>query len=245
MATQTALALVEIAKPLKKITVPIPEPKEHELLVKISVPGIIPVDQKIRVEIRTTPAASSPSYRASTWSAKSWNRLYLASPINSLAVITNTHFSTNYTPLLYRKNISDADAALCPVNAFTSAVALFSGGGPSSNFGFPFPGAVESGTIDCEAVTLIGRVVVTASLESEKELRSYGATHVFDRRASDLADRVRALDGDELVYLYDTFSGGDHTFGVSLLSTSKKGTLLHLVPRKFDEAIAKQKESWV
>lgn len=39
MATQTALALTEIAKPLTKITIPIPEPKEHELLIKISVAG--------------------------------------------------------------------------------------------------------------------------------------------------------------------------------------------------------------
>jgi len=39
MATQTALALTEIAKPLTKITIPILEPKEHELLIKISYAG--------------------------------------------------------------------------------------------------------------------------------------------------------------------------------------------------------------
>jgi NADPH2:quinone reductase len=39
MATQTALALTEIGKPLTKITLPIPEPTEGEILIKITATG--------------------------------------------------------------------------------------------------------------------------------------------------------------------------------------------------------------
>jgi hypothetical protein len=42
MATQTALALTEIGKPLTKITLPIPESKklgEDEIIIKITVTG--------------------------------------------------------------------------------------------------------------------------------------------------------------------------------------------------------------
>jgi NADPH2:quinone reductase len=42
MATQTALALTEIGKPLTKITLPIPESKklgENEIIIKITATG--------------------------------------------------------------------------------------------------------------------------------------------------------------------------------------------------------------
>lgn len=39
MATQTALVLSEIGKPLVKQSLPIPEPKENEVLIKMAVAG--------------------------------------------------------------------------------------------------------------------------------------------------------------------------------------------------------------
>ena len=174
-----------------------------------------------------------------------------------------TLIDERYTALV-PKNISEADAAIFPINTVTSAFALFTGDGEHGGFGFPFPGTPESKTFDYKSITIviigggtacgkfaiqfariagIGRVIVTASLDSEAELRSYGATHVLDRKASDLADQIKTFVGDDLVYLYDTFNRGDHTFGVSLLSTTKKGTLLHLIPGQVDEKVAAQKKA--
>jgi D-arabinose 1-dehydrogenase-like Zn-dependent alcohol dehydrogenase len=39
MTSQTALALVEIAKPLALIQLPIPEPAENQILIKPTVAG--------------------------------------------------------------------------------------------------------------------------------------------------------------------------------------------------------------
>lgn len=86
-------------------------------------------------------------------------------------------------------------------------------------------------------------IITTASLSNEEELKSYGATHVLDRKASDLGAQIHALVGDDLIYLYDTFNRGDHSFNVSLLSSSKQGTLAHLCPGKVDEAVAAQKKA--
>jgi NADPH2:quinone reductase len=45
-----------------------------------------------------------------------------------------------------------------------------------------------------------------ASFSGEAELTSYGATHVIARQAPDIEAQVREIVGDELVYMYDTFS---------------------------------------
>lgn len=49
--------------------------------------------------------------------------------------------------------------------------------------------------------------------------------------------------GDDLVYVFDTFHQGDHSLAVSLISNSKKGTLVHLVPGKPSDAVAGQKKA--
>ncbi|KAL2067108.1 hypothetical protein VTL71DRAFT_1532 [Oculimacula yallundae] len=279
MATQTALALVEIAKPLQKITVPIPEPKEHQLLVKISVTGIIPLDQKLRddnlhdiriklpvvmgFDIVGSVVKQGPNTSLFPIGSKIFSQALYSLTGNFGGFQVYTLVDERYSALV-PSNISDADAALFPINALTSAIALFSDVGPNSGFGFPFPGTKEAKGFDYEGVTLliigggtvcgkfavqfariagIGRIIVTASLDSEKELKDFGATHVLDRRADNLASQIKALVGDELVYLYDTYSRGDHTFGVSLLSTTRRGMLVHLVPGLVDEAVAKEKKA--
>ncbi|KIM93404.1 hypothetical protein OIDMADRAFT_137786 [Oidiodendron maius Zn] len=48
MATQTALVVTEIGKPVTATTRPIPVPKENEVLLKVSAAGLNPIDQKNR-----------------------------------------------------------------------------------------------------------------------------------------------------------------------------------------------------
>jgi NADPH2:quinone reductase len=147
-------------------------------------------------------------------------------------------------------NITDLDAVVFPMNATTVAYALFS----SKGHGIPFPGTPESKSFDYKSQKLviigggtntgklaiqlariagIGTIVAVASLSSEAELKSLGATHVVARQASDIKSQVRAIVSDDLVYTLDTFNKNDDlALAVSLLSDSKKGTLIHLVPGK-------------
>ena len=143
-------------------------------------------------------------------------------------------------------NISDIEASTFPCNSFTSGVSLF---GPAG-LQIPLPGTAEAESTDYAAQKLviigggtncgklaiqfariagIGQTITTASLLGAEELKSYGATHVIDRKAADVKEQIRAIVGDELVYVYDTFTREDHTLAVSLLSNSKKGTLVRLI----------------
>jgi len=164
-----------------------------------------------------------------------------------------------YTALV-PEGVSDEDAAVFPINAFTSAVSLFS----SAGLGFPFPGTEESKTYDYKSQKLViigggtntgkfaiqfariarvGTIITTASLAGEAELKAYGATHVIDRKASDIEQQVRSIVDDELLYVFDTFHSGDHSLAVSLLSNSRKGTFIHLLEGKPSDAVAAQKKA--
>jgi NADPH:quinone reductase-like Zn-dependent oxidoreductase len=61
-----------------------------------------------------------------------------------------------------------------------------------------------------------------------------------------VGDQIRAIVGDELLYVFDTvngsYSGGvSHRLALSLLSTTKKGSLATLVRGEADPAIAATK----
>ena len=80
------------------------------------------------------------------------------------------------------------------------------------------------------ALAGFGTIIATASLpKNETDLRSFGATHVIDRHAPDLAARIHAIVGDSLAYAFDAVNV-DHTLGISLLSSSQGGTLACIVP---------------
>ncbi|KAK0104717.1 hypothetical protein ONS95_004989 [Cadophora gregata] len=277
MKTQIALALTEIAKPLTRITVPIPEPKEHQLLIKVSFVGITPLDQKLRDYNIFNISSNLPAILAldlvgevvkagsdaSNFPARSKvfsQALFSISNNLSGGLQQYTLHDERFT-VLVPKNISEADVAILPINVFTSATALFTGEGLNGGFGFrsqeqvnrkllttsPLPWlllAVEL-PVASSLFSLVGSPVMKELLLRLpwNLLRSYGATHILDRKASNLADPTKKLVGDDLVYLYDTFNRGDHTVGVSLLSNTKKRTLLHLAPGRLDESAASEKKA--
>ena len=149
--------------------------------------------------------------------------------------------------------LSDDDGASLPCNLIAAFWALF--GAEGLRLPFPWPGA-PAPALDYAAQTLavlgagsncgkyavqaarlagFGRIVAVAGPGGFEELRGYGATHVVDRHAADVAAQVRAITGDDLIYALDAFNL-DHTLGVSLLSSSRRGTLATLVPGKPDES---------
>jgi NADPH2:quinone reductase len=289
MTTQTALVLSEIGRPLVKQFLPIPEPKENELLIKITSAGrgslsfsphyqdiangvaVAPLDRKLRdlnafnIGSRL-PAVISADVVGTV--VKGSSSFPIGSHVFSQVIFSNPLLGAlqEYTLInhLYAavvpSGITDTEAALYPVNAVTSAMGLFTANG----LNIPFPGTPESKTFDYASQKLviigggsntvklaiqfakiagIGTIITTASLSSAEELKVYGATHVIARQAPDIEEQVRAIVGDELLYVYDTFSIGDISLGVSLLSNSKKGTIANILTGAASETVTAQKKA--
>lgn len=152
--------------------------------------------------------------------------------------------------------LSDDDGASLVCNIIAPFWAIF--GADGLNLPFPFPTNSDDDTVPAQqprdysqdtiviigagsncgkyavqscALAGFGTIIATASPTNERELRSYGATHVIDRHGSDIAQQIRSMVGDDLIYAFDAVNT-DHTLGVSLLSNSKQGTLACIVPGK-------------
>lgn len=153
-----------------------------------------------------------------------------------------------YTVAKVPQSLTDDDGASLVCNLVAPFWALFG----SQGLALQFPFAGESG-IDYSKDTIViigagsncgkyavqlcalagfGRIVATASREkNEKVLLKYGATHVVDRSASneDVETKIREIVGDELIYAMDAVNV-DHTLGLSILSSTKRGILSCIVP---------------
>ncbi|KDQ10912.1 hypothetical protein BOTBODRAFT_68359 [Botryobasidium botryosum FD-172 SS1] len=69
-------------------------------------------------------------------------------------------------------------------------------------------------------------ILTTSSLRHVPLLKRLGATHIFDRSASDLEAQIRAVVHDDLVYAYDAISMPDtQALAYSLLSDTHPGKL--------------------
>lgn len=106
--------------------------------------------------------------------------------------------------------VSDTETALYPINALTSAMALFS----TAGFGWPFPGTPESRNFDYASqkvviidggnntgklaiqfvkVAAVRTIITIASLSGAEGLKIYSATHVIARQAPNIEDKVRQI----------------------------------------------------
>ncbi|CZR61990.1 related to alcohol dehydrogenase, zinc-containing [Phialocephala subalpina] len=289
MTTQTAIALTTIAAPLTKIQLPIPAPKDNELLIKMTASAIAPFDQKLRdlglfnigsrlpavltydlvgIVSKHSPELSSTLAQKFPIGAHVMAQASLFNPVGG-GLQEYTVIDARFSALV-PKNIDDVEAALFPINGFTSFAGLFSSeGGPEGKhhgLGIPFPGMPGSSNFNYANTTLailgggtrcgklaiqfaklagIGTIITTAGLNGAAELKKLGATHVVDRHAKDLVSQVRSLTGDGLVYVYDTMSQGDFALPVSILSNSKKGYFSHLLHGKIDEKVLESKKGGV
>ena len=153
-----------------------------------------------------------------------------------------------YTVAKVPNGLTDDDGASLVCNIIAPFWAIFGADG----LALPFPFSNETPAFDYSKATIViigagsncgkyatqicalagfGTIIVTANVSKhEQDLRSYGATHVLDRHATDIADQIRKIVGDELIYSFDAVNV-DHTLGVSILSNTKKGTLACIVPK--------------
>lgn len=142
-------------------------------------------------------------------------------------------------------NLSDLDASVYPINAFTVGAALFAPGtgffplpGPNSDFDYANTSlvVVGSGTntgslaVQFARIAGIGTIVAVASLSSAEKLKRLGATHVIDRRADDVNAEVRNVVDDDCIFVLDAYNT-DLSLSLSILSNTKRGILVHLLPQ--------------
>lgn len=214
MATQTALLATEIGKPLIKASRPIPEPKDKEVLIQVTVAGLHAHDAKARdlgLFIKDVLPAVLAADLAGVVTRVGPNvtRFKEGDHIFGQASLpdSNTQGLQEYAVLDSRfaakvpSGFTDAQMASVPTNYFTSAVALFD----ATCFGIPAPwlpaaksfdykstsvlilgGGSNTGKFGIQLAALagIGNIIVVAGLKGEADIKALGATHVIDRTKS-------------------------------------------------------------
>ena len=165
-----------------------------------------------------------------------------------------------YTTAKIPPNLTDDDGASLTCNLIAAFLAIF--GAQGIGLPFPFPGQNPEIDYSKETIVIIGAgsncgkygvqscalagfgsiIAVADKKRNEETLLLYGATNVIDRHAPDVEAQIRAIVHDDLVYAMDAFNL-DHTLGVSILSSTKKGTLACLVPGKADESKIGEKKA--
>ncbi|KAL5339393.1 GroES-like protein [Aspergillus crustosus] len=166
------------------------------------------------------------------------------------------------------ESLSFDEAATIPVNAVASFVALFHESGLGLSVDLGIGGKDKAGDYADETILVIGggsntgkfglqfaklagfgKVVTTAGVKDSQKvegLESLGATHIIDRSVGDeeIERQIRDIVGDELIYILDAVNNGkDQNLGVSVLSNSKKGTLITLVRGEVDAKVAEKKKA--
>ncbi|KAF2489133.1 NAD(P)-binding protein [Lophium mytilinum] len=272
MSSQSAIAVTEVGKPVTRITLPKPEESElaeHELLLKVSVAGLAPLDAKMRDRnpfslplpiVLTGDIVGKVIQTGTDVQFPISNHVFVQQVMqrpNRGGLQEHTIVDGRYAALV-PEGIPDAEAALYPINAVTSAKSLFTPEG----FDFPFPGTAEAAGFDFAAQHVVvlgggtncgklavqfarlagvGRVVAVASAAGGPLLRSLGATLVVDRRSAGVKEQVYAAVEGEVLNVYDTYGSLD--LGVSLLSEKRKGTLVHTTHGKVSEEVISQKKA--
>ncbi|KAI2794127.1 hypothetical protein POX_a00717 [Penicillium oxalicum] len=279
MATQTALIMKEVGKPLVKALRHIPQPQENQVLVRIVAAGINPHDQKCRDlgilvnehlphailanDISGITEMIGPGVKKFSVGDRIFGQSNILSGGPDQAGLQQFCILDTESAARIPDNITFDEAATFPVNAIASFLALFSPAdldvrpkflGHDTDYAQEtiviIGGSSNTGKFALQFARLagFGKIITTAKIRSDggQILRALGATHVIDREAADLENQIRALVGDDLLYVVDTvngsYEGGVHyQLGLSLLSTKKKGALVTLMDGEVDPAIAATK----
>lgn len=211
MATQTALLVTEIGKPLIKASRPVPEPKDGEVLVQVTIAGLNPHDAKSRdyglfIKDLLPAVLAADIAGVVTRVGPNVTRFKEGDHIFGQASLpdSNTEGLQEYAILDARfsakvpAGFTDAQVASLPVNCITAAVALFN----PTCFGIPAPWDPAANSFDYKSTSVlilgggsntgkfgiqlaalagIGNIIVVAGLKGAADIRALGATHVIDR----------------------------------------------------------------
>ena len=261
---QKAILQTAVGKPLTLTSDhPVPSPGAKQVLLRVTVAGINPHDQKARdyglftkdnlpaintndvvgVVVKLGDGANKYSLGDHVLSHATFDGKYSQSGLQEYAV-ADEDFSCKVPD-----GITDDQAATFPTNAIAPVVGTFHG---ENGLGIPAPWTEEGKSFDYKGTTIlvwgggsncgryevqvaalakIGSIVVVGG--DEKELKSYGATHVIDRHggAEAVIKRVRDVVGDDLIYIFDAINPPDgQAIALSTLSSHKRGKLARLLP---------------
>ena len=214
MAQQTALLVTEVGKPLVRGSRPVPEPKDDQVLIKITSAGLNAHDEKSRdrglfVKDALPAILAADLAGIVTCVGPNVTRFNQGDHIFGQSDLgdANTGGLQEYAILYERfsakvpSGFSDAQLASLPVNLVTAAVALFD----PTCFDIPSPwsddrhgfdyksqsilivgGGSNTGkfAIQLAALAGFGKIIVVAGLKGEQVAKSLGATHVVDRGKS-------------------------------------------------------------
>jgi NADPH2:quinone reductase len=219
MTNQKALIVPAYGHPVTSTTIPIPQPGPHQLLLRVTVAGLNPHDEKIRdyglfsnpvpvilsndvTGVVTATGASVTRFKAGD-SVFTFSDIYAPGTVQS--GLQEYAIADEHRTAKIPDGFDHHEAATLPVNLRASTVALFAGSG----LGIPAPWTDEAKAFDHAGTCLLiigggsncGKLAVQlAKLAgigkivvlggSEEELEGWGATHVLDRHGSD--DEVQA-----------------------------------------------------
>ncbi|KIW32342.1 uncharacterized protein PV07_03896 [Cladophialophora immunda] len=212
--TQKALVVTEVGKPLVLVTDhPVPQPGSDQVLIRVTVAGPNPHDQKARDHglfiaqslpailtndivgevVALGPNATKYAVGDHVVSHAGFDKVYAQNGLQEYAVV-DVDASAKIP-----KGFTDDDGATLPTNVIAPLVALFD----ASTLAIPAPWTDAASSFDYKGTTLLvmgggsncGRFgVQLAALAGigrivvvggdEAELRSYGATDIIDRHAS-------------------------------------------------------------
>lgn len=260
MSTQSALFATEIGGRVTAVTDwPIPKPGQGQVQIRVSVAGFNMHDQMARDEGFSlndqlpavlahdlTGVVTELGPQATKFEVGDrvfgHSKLpgYDQKGLQQYAVLDEVYAAK------VPEGISEHDAAAVPTNVIVALVGLFDPNG----LGIPATWTTAAASFDYAATSLliigggtncgqfavqlskmvgIGQIVTIGG--DERELSSWGVTHVVDRHAEDghIVQQVREIVGDNLLYVLDTINLPPHQhLGISTLSNSRKGTLARL-----------------
>jgi NADPH:quinone reductase-like Zn-dependent oxidoreductase len=247
MATQTMQAIqvhdYGNADQLKLEQIPVPEPKEGEVLVRVYAAGVNPVDWKIRsgwmkdfmpAKFPYVPGADFAGVVEKIGSGVSTFQLGQEVFGRTNGTYTEYAIASTKTLALKPKMLSFDEAATIPVGATTAWQALFDHGNlqPSQRV-LILGGAGGVGLFAVQFARLKGaHVISTASTSNVDFVRSLGAETVIDYTKTRVEDEIHDVD-----LVFDTVGG---TVLASALLTLKRGGTLVSIAGQPDEAKARE-----
>lgn len=253
MATMRALVTVKGDSIAAVQEVPIPQPSEGEILVKVHYVAQNPTDWKAAATARPgTPVGCDFAGTIADSNGSSWKE---GQRVAGFVQGTSTRpprgsfaeYAIVESSLVYAvpDSVSWQDAAVVPLAFATAVQALFQRLGlpePSEPATSAFPILINGGTssvgkYSVQLAKLAGLyVIATGSKRNHELLKSLGADATVDYNDADWIDQIRKLSQDGLEYAFDCISEVETTKAVAgAISPTKGGHIVCILPRKNKE----------